>query len=652
MLACLRKEHPPPMWRCCNICKKVYSLKHNLNRHLKTHDGVRFYCGECEFDCESKFNLTRHCKRKHAGAGQDGRHERIQQRTSVIQHTSNNQTLEQRGTSHESFFDSEGDELCNQAYDNIPSTSANLPDYIQTPEHTQSNSASGSGVGKRQRDNVNQSNTRLKRHRLAVTQADGFVLTSSGFNGLCKTFYKRNFNQLADYDSFLSETKPQLFELLRTLVAENAVKYTLKLESTYKIPSTDVLENRAFKSSARTLFQDTNIESAIDEDFAKIISEEAEMEGKGSGFSLEKIDGILLDVFKYTPLGGSAFIPLPETIENRKATINVQNNDNMCFKYSIMAKDVTAPNPSRITHYQNVPSRHNFSGLTFPVPLSEVKHFEKNNPGVSINVYGFKKGSLTYKNKSKNNNGQTSQNAEKDEFIIIPYKVCDREQTDHYDLLYFNNGGGVYHYCYIKNLARLVGCQLSKNTKEKAICRRCFKVYIDEPGKIDKEARLEDHKRICVKNESVTPILPPPNTYMQFENWGNTQKLDFVIYADFECLLKKPVGDNHFGKTTVTQEHVPMSYCYLVKASEDVPTELMDQFDIPQSPVVYRGNANSEANDVPKHFIQSITDVARKIEQLLKINTPICMTSQNESNHKSIVNGAVDIDRLSVIGVT
>ncbi|XP_050431514.1 uncharacterized protein LOC126840068 isoform X2 [Adelges cooleyi] len=126
---------------------------------------------------------------------------------------------------------------------------------------------------------------------------------------------------------------------------------------------------------------------------------------------------------------------------------------------------------------------------------------------------------------------------------------------------------------------------------------------------------------------------------MQFENWGNTQKLDFVMYADFECLLKKPVGDNHFGKTTVTQEHVPMSYCYLVKASEDVPTELMDQFDIPQSPVVYRGNANSEANDVPKHFIQSITDVARKIEQLLKINTPICMTSQNESNHKSIVNG-------------
>lgn len=49
----------------CNICKKVYSLKHNLNRHLKTHDGVRFYCGECEYDCETKINLTRHCKRKH-----------------------------------------------------------------------------------------------------------------------------------------------------------------------------------------------------------------------------------------------------------------------------------------------------------------------------------------------------------------------------------------------------------------------------------------------------------------------------------------------------------------------------------------------------------------------------------------------------------
>ncbi|XP_050437828.1 uncharacterized protein LOC126844028 isoform X2 [Adelges cooleyi] len=281
--------------------------------------------------------------------------------------------------------------------------------------------------------------------------------------------------------------------------------------------------------------------------------------------------------------------------------------------------------------------RYNFAGISFPTPLSEVKKFEKNNKEVSINVYGFKKGNRTYKNKAKNN--IPNHTNEKKDYIIIPYRVCTIEQPNHFDLLYFDDGKGNFHYCYIRNLTRLVGQQMSKNNKEKAICRRCFKTYVDEAGKAPKESRLDEHRRICNKNESVTPILPPPKTYMKFENYGNTQKHDFVIYADFECLLKKPAADSHFGKTTVTQDHVPMSYVYLVKPSEDVPKELLDRFNIPQTPVVYSGNKNSELNDVPKHFIQSITDVARNIEQLLNVNTPIRMSTQDDSNHKAVVNG-------------
>jgi glutaminase len=58
----------------------------------------------------------------------------------------------------------------------------------------------------------------------------------------------------------------------------------------------------------------------------------------GSGFSLLSIDSILINVNKYTPIGCSSYIPLLACIERKKVTINVQNTDEKCFKYSILAK--------------------------------------------------------------------------------------------------------------------------------------------------------------------------------------------------------------------------------------------------------------------------------------------------------------------------
>lgn len=64
-----------------------------------------------------------------------------------------------------------------------------------------------------------------------------------------------------------------------------------------------------------------------------------------------------------------------------------------------------------------------------------------------------------------------------------------------------------------------------------------------------------------------------------------------------------------------------MSYGFLVKANDDIPLELIEQFNIPTSPVIYRGNKNNE--DVPKYFVDSIVEITEKIEKLLITNTPI-----------------------------
>ena len=38
---------------------------------------------------------------------------------------------------------------------------------------------------------------------------------------------------------------------------------------------------------------------------------------------------------KYVPLCGSSYIPLPKFVASKKATINLKNEDDECFKWAI-----------------------------------------------------------------------------------------------------------------------------------------------------------------------------------------------------------------------------------------------------------------------------------------------------------------------------
>ena len=59
-----------------------------------------------------------------------------------------------------------------------------------------------------------------------------------------------------------------------------------------------------------------------------------------------KID---LHVYKFNPLKGGTYVPLPRAISATKGVVNVQNEDNLCFLYSILAIKHRAKNFKRST---------------------------------------------------------------------------------------------------------------------------------------------------------------------------------------------------------------------------------------------------------------------------------------------------------------
>jgi len=90
-------------------------------------------------------------------------------------------------------------------------------------------------------------------------------------------------------------------------------------------------------------------------------------------------------------MGSSSCLPLPESILNRKAVVNPQNIGRQCFKWAILARHVASENRARVgANFSNEEYRYDFSALSVPPSVSEIKLFERANPGTSVNVYGVK----------------------------------------------------------------------------------------------------------------------------------------------------------------------------------------------------------------------------------------------------------------------
>jgi hypothetical protein len=476
----------------------------------------------------------------------------------------------------------------------------------------------------RKRPTVNSKTVRKsKKLRLNAVNSFGFTEVASSHNRKIIWYYAKNIENLTRYPSFLDSIKYELVEKLREHVYVHPIKFNLKLESTYSIPHADnSAEDRAFKTSARPLFTDTDIEKTVNEEFSCLLMEEDTYMGRGSGFSLEKIDGLFLAVYHYTPLGGSSYIPLPTFISSKKAVINPQNADELCFKWAILAKHVTGENKHRIgENYLEHENKYDFTGLTFPTPLNQIKIFEKKN-NVSVNVYGLKK--------------EFQPPRKYPTYEVYPLKVVDDDKQVHFDILIVTNGENI-HYTYILNFSRLVRSQKTLHRGTLYICKRCFTGFDDRPKKfkLRGQAALDEHKLICGSHKPVLPVMPHEGETTHFESWGKTERHPVAIYADFEALLEKC----HVSKginTHVFQKHKCMSYSLYVKTTDDVSTELLNEFEIEHMLILDRGCETRE--EVAKYFVETVVDLSRKIDKLLKTNIPIIMTDDDRKSHVTSTN--------------
>jgi len=85
------------------------------------------------------------------------------------------------------------------------------------------------------------------------------------------------------------------------------------------------------------------------------------------------------------------------------------------------------------------------------------------------------------------------------------------------------------------------------------------------------------------------------------------------------------------GNTRILHEHEALSSGFMIKESDDVPMELLEEHEKPTEPVIYR--CDKDHKDVARHFVKTVTEMALKIEKLLKTNKPIVFTDEQQQSH-------------------
>ena len=344
-----------------------------------------------------------------------------------------------------------------------------------------------------------------------------------------------------------------------------------------------------FWSGVEVNLEATNLDELYEKWKSKILENISTFQNSGSGWVFKSIVSLEIHTVKYQPLSGSSYIPLPKYLADKKAMINLKNDDQQCFKWAVTrAINPVEKNAERIDKKLTAKADTlNWDGITFPTPLSEIDKFERNNPTISVNVAGFaEKGSCR---------------DAKYENIVYPLRTSLYKREYEVDLLLFSGDNQTKHYCVIKNMSRLMHGQRTKKHATYFYCRNCYTPFTSKE-------RLEEHYKICRNNDTVKIEMPKDSSTQYFKNHFKSQNVPFVVYADFESFTKPISSCQQDPKESYTkkyQKHEPSGFCYYIKCFDDSVYS--------QEPVIF--TKESEQDDVAQIFVNTLEENIRDIYQ-------------------------------------
>ena len=439
-----------------------------------------------------------------------------------------------------------------------------------------------------------------------VLVRDGFKISQTNFQEWLRVWImdisKTNQNN-KDIYMFKNANKEKYTNLIEQEILKlGSVKVSFGLKVNFEIERNGETQEMShyFKEDQPhvfTRYDKEHIEQKYEEFMERIKGEIENWSLQGSGWEIESIELAYVNVAKYQPLRGGTYLPLPADLAKKKAIINVKNKDNECLKWALRAalfppKD--GKNPQRPSKYPKNDGI-NYGGIDFPTPVKQIDKLEKQNPNLAINVFGW----------------------EKDTVII--HRISSKEKSVKRINLMLLEKGEIQHYCLVKRESALLFDKAINN--KTFYCMRCLTRFTTAHT-------LVEHEKYCNGvNGRPTKIDMPEEgkNILAFQNYHKQMKAPYVIYADFEALVKKIPGcergpeRKNKSYTEKTEWHEACGYSYIVVRSDGEVT----------GSKVYRGE------NAVKEFLNGILKEETKIRESLATPKPIVMKAEDWEKYKN-----------------
>ena len=427
----------------------------------------------------------------------------------------------------------------------------------------------------------------------------------TAIKGYFKTFRVNGIDGM-DEKTFMNNVKPRVIDLIKSK-GSIKVKLILTVRFTKENLTTGNIDINIcyFASKVEIVTEATDLSELYDQMTDKIFESIQNFNNRGSGWQFDRIEHLDININPYNPLSASSYIKLPGKLYEKKAIINVKNeNDNECFKWAVTsAVFPKEKNAERLSKQMREDSeKFDWTGIEFPVSEEFVDKFENQNP-YAINVFGY-------------------------EGVVYPLRISKKNCEQVINLLLIANEE-TNHFCWIKNMSRLISKQKSNHNGKIHFCYRCLNSFISVKS-------LDKHKEYCQNNEAVKIEMPMFKDdkgkflgpkYIYFKNFYKKQRVPFVVYADFECFTEKidtcqPEDTKSF--TNRYQKHRPSGFSYLIKCFDD---NIL-------APKLVHYTAESINDNVPQLFIESLEEDIKEIYNRFKILKKMVMTPKDKIDYK------------------
>ncbi|XP_075229548.1 uncharacterized protein LOC142329098 [Lycorma delicatula] len=367
------------------------------------------------------------------------------------------------------------------------------------------------------------------RHKIAVSELMFCIEIPDTKKALGESLIKQSWNvsdkNLVDIYEFLMHMKDRVFNAIRLQVKKykgNNIKYYIvvgvELQRCVadKCDFCEVNLHSSTRFALNVLENPTDLNEQYLKAYEKINESFERFIQMGSGWVMNKILRLDLSVSEFDPLygGNSTYFPIPKALFKKHAVINVQNDDQKCFLWSILAH--LFPNSNRyyrVSFYKKFENHLNMKGIHYPVCVKDIDKFEAQNPDIAVNV------------------------------------LCYDIKHDDDDKESFNPNN-----VYVK--------RVNNNNRKIIVCEREAKKRLAIHIEDCKQGKVQ---RIRMPNEWIgVGEKRRRGNIVSFKDYSATLRVPFVIYADFESFIIPKNPEPGSSNTSKTHIHKPCGYCYVI----------------------------------------------------------------------------------------